>query len=491
MVAWLLHGSPRAACAQTVGSTPFGAQERFFEEQLRPLIQPELRTPAASDRVQIDYGGVLRSQAFWYQDFGPAVPPPFSPVRKFQGSRSVSDFDFRPWLSASLDGVHYGYVRGQFDFLQYGAGDSYIRNSDWRGPFVDIGFYRLDLDEAVRRYGCVDVDSWSADLTVGRQFLFVGRGVAFALVTDGVSFDWGAGDWGGLAFGSRSIPHFDNIDRSVPGYDRSEREFWGTQIEYRALDHHKPYAYGVVQRDRSQESPEDPLQEFDYDSEYWGLGVRGETLFGPGECAVGIPNLQYFAEFILEHGRSFGVGATDHQDPIRSWAMDVGLIHYGTSRTQPRVLLEYARASGDPDRVSPQNTAIGNLSGTPDRGFLDFGFLNTGVSFAPLFANLEFVRVGGAFRPFEECCDWRMSDMELGSSFFAYWRPREDAGVSDVRADIPGDHFLGTELDFTATWRLSSDLYFLANYGIFWPNGDTFSVDHSRQFVGFNLTWLF
>jgi hypothetical protein len=356
---------------------------------------------------------------------------------------------------------------------------------------VDLGFYRIDLDQAMRKYRGAEIDRWSADLSVGRQFLTVGRGIAFALTTDALSFDWGCGDWAGLVFGSQSVRHYDNIDRSVPGFKQSDREFFGAQIEYESWDHHKPYGYVVVQRDRSDESPHNPFQEYDYDSEYWGIGITGELLFGRGETGRGIQNLQYFSEFIIQRGDSFGDGATDQQDPIHAWATDTGLIYYGRGRGRPRYLVEYARASGDSGRLIPQNTLDGNRAGTTDHGFLGFGFMNTGVSFAPLFANLEFVRTAGAFHPFGECRSRRMRDMELGSSFYAYWRPEADAGVSDRRADIAGDHFLGTEVDLFMNWRLSSDLYFLVNYGTFFPDADSFTVDNSRQFLGFNLTWLF
>jgi hypothetical protein len=473
--------------AQPPETSTFLYQQRILEEQLRPLIEPELRSPAAEDRFQYDYGGVLRSLGLWFEDDGPKGLG----AEEFQGSRAVFDWDFRPWLSASLDGVHFAFIRGQFDFLQYHSGDSYTRNSDWRGPFVDVGFYRLDVDEAARRYWCEEVEHWSTDVTVGRQFLYVGRGVAFALITDAVSVDWSCGDWAGLVFGSQSVRHYDNIDRSVPGFRRNDREFFGAQLEYEAFDHHKPYGYVVVQRDRSDESPADPFQEYDYDTEHWGIGIRGEALFGAAECAVGVRNLGYFAEFAIQQGSSFGVGATQSQDPICAWAMDAGLIYYCGGRTKPRVLVEYARASGDAGRRSPQNTAAGNLAGTTDHGFLGFGFLNTGVSFAPHFANLEFVRLAAACRPFEECCEWRTSDMEVGSSFFVYWRPEEDAGVSDIRADLPGDHLLGTEWDLFVNWRVSSDVYVLLNYGILWPHEDSFSVEKSRQFLALNLTWLF
>ena len=487
----ILISIPCRVRAQTPQSSTSLYRERILEEQLRPLIQPDLRTPVAEDRFQYDYGAVLRYNGNWFEDHGPKAPFPIPGTPQFQGFRTAHDFDLRPWLNASLDGVHFGYVRGQLDFLQYGSGDSFDRNSDWRGPFVDLGFYRLDIDQAVRRYRGAEIDDWSADFTIGRQFLYVGRGIAFALTTDAISFDWSLGDWAGLVFGSQSIRHFDNIDRSVPGFERSDREFFGAQLEYEAWDHHKPYGYVIVQRDRSDERPENPLQEYDYDSQYWGIGISGEALFGRGECGWGVQNLKYFTEFIIQGGDSFGSGATKSQDPIHAWAMDAGLIYYANGRTKPRFLAEYARASGDADRATPQNTAFGNSAGTTDHGFLGFGLLNTGVSFAPMFANLEFVRVAGAFRPFEQCCEWRLSDLEMGTSFFAYWCPAEDGGVSDVRADKPGHAYLGSEVDLFVNWRLSSDVYLMLNYGIFFPEAESFAVERSRQFVGLNLTWLF
>jgi hypothetical protein len=375
--------------------------------------------------------------------------------------------------------------------LNYGSGDSFTHNNDWRGPFIDVGFYRLDLDAAVNQYCNYDTTGWSADLSVGRQFLFLGRGISYALTADAVSYDWNCGLWNGFMFGSQSIRHFDNIDQSVPGDSRSDREFWGVQLEYQGFDHAKPYFYGLVQRDHSDERPQNPDQEYDYDSEYYGLGILGEALFGRAECAWGIRNLQYFGEFIIERGESFGVGATEDPDPIRACAIDLGLIYYCHDRNRTRFLAELARGSGDGDRVSPQNTALGNLAGTEDGGFLGFGYLNTGVSFAPLLANLEFVRLGVAFRPFPDTCTWNLKDLELATNLFVYWRPKQDGGVSDVRADRTGDHYLGSEVDIYANWRVSSDVYLQLNYGYFDPHRDSFSVDRPRNFVSLGITWLF
>jgi len=132
--------------------------------------------------------------------------------------------------------------------------------------------------------------------------------------------------------------------------------------------------------------------------------------------------------------------------------------------------------------------------GTRDTGFLGFGYINTGVSFAPLLANLRFVRLGASCFPFESDCqdcysNW-LRHMQVGANAFAYWRPQERGGTSDIRNDLPGSSFLGSELDFYVSWRLSSDLYMLANYGLFNPNDKAFSVNSSRQFVSWSLNWL-
>ncbi|MCH7844698.1 MAG: alginate export family protein [Acidobacteria bacterium] len=236
------------------------------------------------------------------------------------------------------------------------------------------------------------------------------------------------------------------------------------------------------------------IQRFDYDSEYWGVGARGELLFGSPEAAFGIPNLQYYAELVLQTGKSFPAFETRRRESIRGWAADVGLTYHWNTPWQPRIELELAQASGDDDRRAPQSTAFGNQAGTTDRGFLGFGYVNTGVSYAPLLANLQFIRLGGAVRPFENCyrdCDsnW-LRHMEVGVNGFAYWRPKNQGGTSDIRNDRTGENFLGGEADLFVSWRLSSDLYMLLNYGIFLPNDQSFSDSRGRQFLSWNLNWL-
>lgn len=484
LVLWLVVAGSATGLAQTPGAS---TQQRFLQEQLRPLIEPDLTTPSPDDRLLLDYGAIVRSTTAWYED------PGFNPIDpfRFQDSRALHIAEIRPWTRMAYGGVHRGYVRGQFSYLSYYKGDHFGRNHDWQGPYLDLGFYQFDVDESVRRTTNQTVETWSADVSVGRQFLFVGRGITFGLNSDAVSLDWAWRDWAGLVFGSQSVQRGNDLLNNQRGiYQRSDREFFGAQVEYQGWDRRDLYGYVVAQWDTSNSSS--GVEE--YDSEYWGVGSSGELLFGDPGDPWGIPNLRYFTEFIIQRGQS----GTDinSREQIRSWAADAGINYYWDAPSRPRFTFEYARASGDDSRgtqpAQPQLVSGGNADGTSDTTFLGFGYLNTGASFAPLFSNLEFIRFGAAARPFDDSDSLAWQNFEVGASSFVYWRPESDASVSDLRANIPGERFLGHEWDLFVNWQMSSDLLLLINYGVFFPHDGSFSAgnDKSRQFFTVNLNWL-
>jgi len=63
-------------------------QERLLEEQIRPIIQPQL-TRRPSHAAHYDYGLVLRYTGLWSQDHGPDIVPPFVAGGEFQGFRTA------------------------------------------------------------------------------------------------------------------------------------------------------------------------------------------------------------------------------------------------------------------------------------------------------------------------------------------------------------------------------------------------------------------
>ncbi|MFP6767019.1 MAG: alginate export family protein, partial [Planctomycetaceae bacterium] len=410
-----------------------------------------------------------------------------------------------PWASLTYGELHRGFVRGQFGYLSYYKDDHYGRdqfgfpipgasNHDWQGPYVDLGYYEMDLDAAVRKSGIGDAKNWSADLWIGRQFIYLGRGITFGLNSDGINLDWSYDKWGGQAFGSQSITRNSGGINSNVAYQLNHRRFYGGQIEYQGWDRRNLYSYILGQWDNSSGIL---ATQNAYDTLHWGIGTAGEALFGEPGNEWGLPNLRYHSELIVEGGtqRFFG-----QDDDISASAVSTGLDYFWSTPGRPRVGVEYARASGDRSRAGPPQPSVGaNVGGTTDSTFLGFGYLNTGASFSPLFTNLEFVHLSAAMRPFDdperpypEQPSWK--NLEIGTSGFFYWRSEADAAISDIRANLTGDRYLGHEWDLHVNWKMSSDLFLLINYGIFFPHSGSFSPDQdnhrSRQFFTVNLNWL-
>ena len=450
-------------------------ERQLSETGLVPLTPIKPDTPVVEQPFLLDWGGIFT--------YSFAM---FNTPETGENHRAVHDFDLRAWTRMDVDEVHRVFARGKIDYIQFERGDAFRRgrNSDIEGPFLDIGFYQADVDRMLKKYLNLDAKGVDATLTVGRQFFYLGRGITYSQIGDGIVWDSRIGDLSFQAFGSVSIDHVENIDRSVPNIQRDRRVYVGGQIAYEGIPKHKPYVYLMAERDRSPEHPDIFWQQFDYDANYLGLGLEGEVWLTD---QMNIPNLEYFVEFIFESGRSHADGAWGHQQDIRATALDTGLQYMPECPMHPRFLVEYAYASGDQDRVVPTDTIDGNVPGSNDRGFLGFGFMNTGVAFAPRFANLHMIRLAAACKPLEHI-DW-FKNLEAGVAWYYFWKDKPQGGVSDFRADR--NHVdLGSETDLFMNWRITSDLALVVNYGHFWP-GQAFSHRTGRDFFGFSVVVRF
>jgi len=378
-------------------------------------------------------------------------------------------YELRPWMNLDIGGIHQFYVRAKFAIVDYNEGDSFDMNDDdVVGPNLDQGFYRLDVTKAAKAYLDCELPL-DVSVKVGRQFNEFGQGIVYSELTDGVNLVLDANDWKLDALVSRNIESEDNIDSSVPDPDHSRREFGAFQFTLKSLDKHEPYVFAVFQHDASSERPEDPWQDYDYDSRHIGFGSTGEV----------VTNLRYYCEGIYEAGRSYASWSTEREH-INAYAFDVGMDYYWDIQTHPRFSVEWAYGSGDPYRWSATNTIGGNMPGTSDRGFLHFGYLNTGYVLAAKLANLQLVRLGGSIRPLEGFEPF--DKMELGSNFFFYWKDEKAAGISDMAAFMP-DHDIGNELDVYTQWQVASDVALAVKYGVFFPGDAYFDNDERHLFL--------
>jgi len=434
-------------------------RERLEEELRREELEP---TALPEQRMLYEYGGWLRTSYSWFDH----VPD----------EMVLDHYDLRLWGSLNIDQTLFCYVRIRTGYVNYWEDRMRGRGSDVTGPNLDMGFVSLDLDQALKKYADEEIP-WDVRAQFGRQFFDLGRGLVMRDVQDGGQFQVRTKNWKVKALGSRSIRSRDNVDRSVPGFTDSYRVFAGTQWTYTGFDRHDPYVYYLDQFDRSDERPEDPAQEYWYDSRYVGLGSTGEL---SRHC-------RYYAELSLERGESYAQGATTQREDVKAHALDLGLDYFFPVHTSPRVGMEWAYGSGDNDRGSVTNTVPGNQPNTIDTNYLYFGFIESGYSLAPRLSNLQFIRVGGTFRPLEG--SEHFDRLQVGCNFFEYRKDEAGAPISDFRADVAHEE-VGSELDFLVYWRIFHDLAFSTRYGVFYP-GKAYTDRSSREFLIASLTYSF
>ncbi|KPL04752.1 MAG: hypothetical protein AMK75_00630 [Planctomycetes bacterium SM23_65] len=431
-----------------------------FREERELIQQLEGEIPAVAGTTW-DYGGWYRFSFTKFDDLGM--------------DREAADHDVRLWGSLTLEDIHQFYFRVRTTWVDWAAGDAFNGN-DWDrvGPNLDQGWYRLRLAKLARKYWKRE---WpcDVDVKVGRQYIEVGHGVVLSQILDAVLLDTGNYYFGARAFAAKTLSSNENLDVTAPKFRHDKRALFGFEASLKnVIPGHEPYAYALFVDDRNPYNAVPPVgQSFEYDPTYFGVGSRGHI----------INNLRYWAEYIWQRGHGHTIGTRIHAD---AWI--AGLEYYFTScPTRPRILVEYGEGSGDPDTVNPTNTVGGNVPGTPDEGFLAYGYHDTGVTFAPRLANLRVLRLTAACHPFEKCEILR--NLEVGASYYWFDKDRRTGGVSDFRANLPRRD-LGNELDLFANWRITSDLLFTVRWGRFMP-GRAFSDRNDREYVLTSITYSF
>ncbi len=442
--------------------------DTFLQQQrdVRFRIWDEIdREMPATQKVDFDYGGAYSFNLFIFDD-------------GVNSSRTLRRHDLRLWSRLALDeGAHEFYVRGLLSYLDFNSGDSYDGNdNDWEGMNLERGFYRFDLARALARPGRSWPD-YNLRFKVGRDLVEFGTGLALWDTLDHVSVEGRYRDFAVTGLAGRTVGSSVDFDFTRPT-DRTRRAFFGAQLDYLGFEQHRPFAYVLWQSDLNRDTYPTPLQRFDYDSFYVGLGSVGQL----GS------DLRYSTEWVYESGHSYGDRRFLRRNVIRAWAFDFELTYLPDVRTQPRFGVEYMFASGDSGRyASPTDTIGGNVGDFTDRSFIGFGYRDTGLAFAPRLSNIHLWRAGASFFPFED--SERFDRLELGTNWFLSWKNRRDGAVSDPTADLDSG-YLGWEMDYYANWAITTDLSWTVRYGAFFP-GQAFSDQTTRTFLLTGVTWSF
>ncbi|HHT9152336.1 MAG TPA: alginate export family protein [Candidatus Hypogeohydataceae bacterium YC40] len=430
-----------------------------------------------SQRFLFDYGGWYRFSYLSFDDLNNDLTAKLKRVMRIH--------DIRLWAALNLDNVQTFYVRQRTALNDWDHNDNF-RTGDTDLDFeLDQAFYSVQIDNALRRYFEVKLPL-RLQFTGGQFFSEVGTGLVYSRRGIGVELKGWSRFVNFTTFWSRTPPRENNIDFSVPGFrtEGQDRHFTGVVLSYPGFSHHEPYFFWVQQKDHSEPVPPHPIQsKFDYDSYYFGLGLRGELF---------IKNLNYEIEGIREIGRSYGdqvrFGGPQSPNSISAWAVSTRLTKIFDVLTRPRLDLRYALATGDKDRLNPTNTVGGSAPGTTDRNFLHFGYIETGYMLSPRLSNLQMLRIGGSIKPLDFDLDLK-DNLEVGVYYYLYKKDVAKGGISDFRANRPLNS-LGQEFDAYINYKVLSDVFVNFNYGKFWPSG-AFGEKTVREYFLASLTFQF
>jgi len=443
---------------------------RVYDEQLRV----DLDKQAADKRnATLSGGGWFSFAMFKYDDQNAAGGGTF---------RTLRQSELRLWGGAQIGDAHKFYVRAMTGYDDWNAGTSPLpyRGDNYREPKIERAWYELDVANLLAHMTGNKQD-FGMKLTVGRQLMDIGTGLALSMPLDAVAADVEFGQWQVNTFIGKSIANMYNpVDTSADLNGQHRRCMWGLELAYNGLDNHRPFIYYLDNKDHSHPRPRDANQKYGYSSRYVGLGSEG---------ILCLDNLEYRAEMVWQTGKTYSDGSISGRDEICAWAADVQLAYYFQKPTKPKVWFEYIYASGDNDRDSV-NTTSGNRAGTKDHAFGAFGFRDTGIALAPRISNIHIFQLGGSFVPFEKTKLFKQ--MEIGSKVFFYQRAAASGAISDpIISSTNGSRWLGWEWDIYCDWRITSDLSLTVRYGVFQPGAAYDSRNDCRHFLYTALTYSF
>jgi len=281
---------------------------------------------------------------------------------------------------------------------------------------------------------------------------------------------------------AHSNPKDNNLDLSVPEYDKKEDRFYlGIEASYTRLFPLILYIYGLTQRDAQVQQPDDTGQVFRYHSHYLGVGLDRQQKKG----------FSYWAEFIKEWGRTFmdTYYVNAQRSKIDAWAADIGARYIFDIRTHPSLELEYAYSSGDTDRTDVTDTYQGGNQFGDDNNFSYYGYFSTGYALAARLSNLELVKAQVGFTPFENIK--YAEDIDVGFKFFYYRKDRAEGPIYDSQA-TEASNDIGKEVNAFLYWQPHDNFYMNVRFGVFYP-GDAFpdTKNNSTKYLLTRATFKF
>lgn len=469
----------RRGLAILVGGLCAASATTLFAQDNLERFQRELDQIQRDTRIVADESVPMDQRALI--DYGAYVDALFVAFPKYDEDRILQQYEAVAFGRVNLDGAQEFFIRGRYDNRVF-SDDSRISGEPDEENQVDRLYYHFDLKRWLATTNGSQIGG-NVSATVGRQLVNWGNGLTLSQQIDGAVIDTSVGNANAEFLGGRSYYEQADIDPYRPDYiDNEDRMFFGTMVDYQ-FPKHRPYLYFLHQQDENGNPGlvTGPIAtRFHYDSYYIGAGSAGDIT----------DHLLYAVELAYEGGntlsRSTGGFGTQTEDSIQAFAADARLDYLFADPRKTRLTEEFIAATGDSDRDISNSTFGGNAPNTRDNGFQGFGLLNTGFAFAPDVSNVMILRSGITSFPW---ADTQMfSKLQLGFDWLLYSKFESSAPI-----DEPSHNgwWLGTELDFSATWQITSDVSLLVRYGLFFPGSGLTSDSDPRNFVAVGVTYAF
>ncbi|MEX2671597.1 MAG: alginate export family protein [Phycisphaeraceae bacterium] len=450
------------------GQTQIDRFERQLEQvrrETRMLVHPDV---PVEQRALVDFG----AYASFY----------FLAMDDIQGSTHIlRQTELNPYARVNFDGAHEFFFRGRVGYRDWNSGDAFDGRGDRTlGPHLERAYYRFDLRRAMAAYEGENID-FNLTIQGGRQLVHWANGLVLSTELDGGIVGGELGSLTIQAIGGRSRKRQTDIDSARPRFDRNmQRDFFGGIVTYELSANHRPFVYGLVQRDENDDESINFLgsdTRFDYNSHYIGVGSEGNLT----------DKLLYGVEAVYQGGDtlSFAPFGTQTREDIRAWALSARGDYLVTDANNTRFTAEFVAASGDDDRVFHTTNTFGGVQpGHTDNAFNAFGLVNTGYAFNTNASNLLMLRLGASTYPFAET-QGIFQRLQLGADFFVFNKMDADGPIDEPTDD---SRYLGLETDFYANWQVTSDLAVTTRYGVFFPGGAIAAGSNPRHFLFTGVT---
>lgn len=474
------HGSILILLAMiaTSASAQVRVQRQLQQIQRETYAQIDNNVPA-DRRALFDYGAFATFNFFAVDDVG-------------QNTNFTTQTDLNGYIRASFDGAHEFFVRGRASYRDQDVqgASRMFRGDHWVQPRLDRGTYQFDLQRYLAAYeGRTTPNNFI--FRGGRDFYHLANGLTLSEELDGGTFTFVFPPLTLDLMAGMTTDNVDDIDVSRPNFSRNgdtDRLFASGRVTWQPTPRHRPFVYGLVQRDLNPDvtlvSPGGLTTQFDYNSWYVGWGSAGSFT----------DRLLYECEFVYEGGSGLSssfnpttfAAIAQTKETIQAFAMDMRVNYLMNDANLSRLSAEVLLATGDKDRLHPTTTLGGNASGTKDNSFNGFGFVNTGVAFNPRTANLIMVRLGATTFPLSGSELFRR--LQFGVNVFFYSKYTQDSAIAEASNN---EAFLGWEPDVFANWQVTSDFSLAMRYGVFFPSSAIASNNDPRHFLFTGVTLAF